>query len=74
MFRGRHFDRSIILLCVRWYLAYGLSLRDLGLIVEHHDARVGPNAITKLKGRGRALLGSSIVTVKWPPSFLATRR
>ncbi len=29
MFKGRHFDRSIILLCVRWCLAYGLSLRDL---------------------------------------------
>jgi len=29
MFKGRHFDGSIILLCVRWYLAYGLSLRDL---------------------------------------------
>jgi putative transposase len=29
MFKGRHFDRSVILLCVRWYLAYGLSLRDL---------------------------------------------
>ena len=29
MFKGRHFDQSIILLCVRWYLAYGLSLRDL---------------------------------------------
>ncbi|MCK5744626.1 MAG: IS6 family transposase, partial [Oricola sp.] len=26
MFKGRHFDQSIILLCVRWYLAYGLSL------------------------------------------------
>ena len=25
MFKGRHFDRSVILLCVRWYLAYGLS-------------------------------------------------
>ncbi|MBU2485039.1 MAG: IS6 family transposase, partial [Alphaproteobacteria bacterium] len=24
MFKGRHFDQSIILLCVRWYLAYGL--------------------------------------------------
>jgi hypothetical protein len=24
MFKGRHFDRSVILLCVRWYLAYGL--------------------------------------------------
>ncbi|KQZ22837.1 integrase [Mesorhizobium sp. Root552] len=29
MFKGRHFDRSVILLCVRWYLAYSLSLRDL---------------------------------------------
>jgi transposase-like protein len=22
MFKGRHFDQSVILLCVRWYLAY----------------------------------------------------
>jgi hypothetical protein len=29
VFRGRHFDRSVILLCVRWYLAYNLSLRNL---------------------------------------------
>ena len=29
MFKGRHFDRSVILLCVQWYLSYGLSLRDL---------------------------------------------
>lgn len=29
MFKGRHFDQSVILLCVRWYLAYGLSLRNL---------------------------------------------
>ena len=29
MFKGRHFDRSVIVLCVRWYLAYSLSLRDL---------------------------------------------
>jgi hypothetical protein len=28
-FKGRQFDRSVILLCVRWYLAYGLSLRNL---------------------------------------------
>jgi hypothetical protein len=27
MFKGRHFDQSVTLLCVRWYLAYGLSLR-----------------------------------------------
>jgi transposase-like protein len=29
LFGGRHFDREIIILCVRWYLRYKLSLRDL---------------------------------------------
>jgi transposase-like protein len=42
MFKGRHFNRSVILLCVRWYLAYGLSLRDMkemraerGISIDH---------------------------------------
>ena len=42
MFKGRHFDRSLILLCVRWYRTYGLSLRDLkemmaerGINIDH---------------------------------------
>ena len=29
LFAVRHFDREIIVLCVRWYLRYKLSLRDL---------------------------------------------
>jgi transposase-like protein len=29
LFAGGHFDREIIVLCVRWYLRYELSLRDL---------------------------------------------
>jgi len=29
LFNSRHFDREIIVLCVRWYLRYKLSLRDL---------------------------------------------
>ena len=29
LFEGRHFDREIIVLCVRWYLRFKLSLRDL---------------------------------------------
>jgi transposase-like protein len=28
LFSGRHFDREIIILCVRWYPHYKLSLRD----------------------------------------------
>jgi len=29
LFEGRHFDREVIILCVRWYLRFKLSLRDL---------------------------------------------
>ena len=29
MFRGRHFQDELIVLCVRWYLRYSLSYRDL---------------------------------------------
>jgi transposase len=42
LFKGRHFDREIIVLCVRWYLRYKLSFRDLvemmaerGLFLAH---------------------------------------
>ena len=41
-FKGRHFERDIIVLCVRWCLRYKLSYRDLvammaerGLVVAH---------------------------------------
>lgn len=41
-FKWRHFEADIILLCVRWYLRYSLSYRDLeemmaerGLSVDH---------------------------------------
>jgi len=41
-FKWRHFEGTIILLCVRWYLRYSLSYRDLeemmaerGLHVDH---------------------------------------
>jgi transposase-like protein len=29
LFKGRHFDQEVIILCVRWYLSYKLSSRDL---------------------------------------------
>ena len=41
-FKWRHYEGTIILLCVRWYLRYALSYRDLeemmserGLSVVH---------------------------------------
>lgn len=29
LFKERHFDRAIIILCVRWYFRFKLSFRDL---------------------------------------------
>ena len=45
MFRGRHFDRSVILLCVRWYLTYGLSLRDLKEMMAERGIRIDHSTI-----------------------------
>lgn len=71
MFSGRHFDQSVILLCVRWYLAYSLSLRDLeemmaerGIHVDHSTihrwvVRFSPLLLERFNHRKRP------VTRKW---------
>ncbi len=71
MFKGRHFDRSVILLCVRWYLAYNLSLRNLeemmaerGISVDHATihrwvVRYSPELLKRFTARKR------MVTGKW---------
>jgi hypothetical protein len=33
LFRGRHFDRQIIVLCVSWCRSFKLSLRDLVIMM-----------------------------------------
>ena len=69
MFKGRHFDQSVILLCVRWYLAYNLSLRDLeemmaerGLSVDHSTVHrwiihFAPKLLERVNRRKRAVTG-----------------
>ena len=33
LFKGRHFDEQIIILCVAWYTSFKLSLRDLVIMM-----------------------------------------
>ena len=40
LFRGRHFQEVIIMLCVRWYLRYSLSYRDLEEMMVERDLSV----------------------------------
>jgi transposase, IS6 family len=45
LFRGRHFADEIIVLCVRWYLRYSLSYRDLAEIMRERNLFVDPSTI-----------------------------
>ena len=47
LFRRRHFERELIILCVRWYILYKLSYRDLtevmaerGVALAHTTLRI----------------------------------
>ena len=72
MFKGRHFDRSVILLCVRWYLAYSLSPRDLkemmaerGVSVDHttiyrRTVHYAPLLLEQFNRRKRASLADGM--------------
>ena len=69
MVKRRNFDRSLILLCVRWYLAYSRSLRDLeemmaerGISVDHATIHrwtihYAPLLLEQFNRRKRAVTG-----------------
>jgi IS6 family transposase len=40
LFKGRHFEPEIIVVCVRWYLRFGLSLRNLEEIMAERSLNV----------------------------------
>jgi len=67
VFKGRHFDRSVFLLCARWYRAYNLSLRNLeemmaerGISIDHGTVhrwvvRYSPELLERLNRHKRSV-------------------
>lgn len=47
LFAGRHFDRDVISLCVRWYLRYQLSPRDLVEMVAERGLALAHTTIPR---------------------------
>ena len=45
LFKWRHYESEIILLCVRWYLRYALSYRDLEEIMRERNLTVDHTTI-----------------------------
>jgi putative transposase len=56
LFKGRHFDREIIIRCVRWYLTFRLSSRDL---------------VQRMAGRGITLAHTTVLrwVQRYVPDF-----
>ena len=62
LFRGHHFNQEIIVLCVRWYLRFKLSFKDLVKMMAECEIRlahtmirskvVGTAKVTQLEHRG----------------------
>jgi transposase-like protein len=40
LFKGQHFAAEMIVVCVRWYLRYALSYRDLEELMAERNHRV----------------------------------
>ena len=80
MFKGQHVKQSVIVLCVRWYLSYGLSLRDLkevlaecGIGVDHSPihrwvVHFSPLLIDRFSQRKRARSRDDYPTPRYRPN------
>src|SRR3954467_7510256 len=47
LFKGRHFDQEIVILCVRWYLSFKLSSRDLVTMMGEHGLPMAHTTILR---------------------------
>jgi transposase-like protein len=47
LFKGRHFDREVIVLCVRWYLSFKLSARDLVQLMSERGIALAHTTILR---------------------------
>ena len=47
LFKGRHFDREVIILCVRRYLRFKLSFRNLVKMIEERGLSMAHTTIMR---------------------------
>src|SRR6202040_1873495 len=47
LFKGRHFDRQIIVWCVSWYTSFKLSLRDLVIMMADRGISMAHTTILR---------------------------
>ena len=56
LFKWKHYQSEIIILCVRWYLKYPLSYRNLQEMMEERGLFINHSTIYRWAGRKLRLL------------------
>ena len=59
-FKWRHFEAEIILCCVRWYLRYALSYRDMEEIMAERGLSVDHTTIYRSRSAVRPRIGEAL--------------
>ena len=50
LFKGRHFNQEIVVLCVRWYLSFKLSFRDLVAMMAERARGIRDGNVLRVMG------------------------
>jgi len=46
-FKGRHFQNTIIMMAIRWYLAYSLSYRDIEELMAERGVEIDHSTVNR---------------------------
>lgn len=74
LFKYRHYQAEIILLCVRWYLRYSLSYRDLEKMMAEQGLSVDHTTIYRWVQHYSPMLRKSYEGKKMPGHAQANQR
>ena len=66
LFKGRHFDREIIVLCIRWYLGYKLSSRDIEQMMAVRGIALTHTRIAWVHPSLAKVLSSTVLMTRHP--------
>ena len=74
LFKGCHFDREIIILCVRWYLRFKLSFRDLVEMIAERGISLAHTTIMRWISALRPGIRKAVEPLRMPSRRLLARR
>jgi hypothetical protein len=69
-FKWRHFEAEIMLLCVRWYLRYALSYRDLEELMLERGLQVDHTTIYRWGKPLRPGIGKALSAAALQPAMI----